>query len=201
MGRPSKGEAKKALIVQTALKLFSRNGYSATTTKQIAEACGVAEGLLFYYFGSKEELMRTVVRTFSFAELARGHGEEWRALTGKEALIRFATLYLSFLERHRDYLALIWSPELIRDERATGEVTSLIRGMVEEGGRLVARAASADGGGPQPSVHTVETGVSMLLSSLLAYFAIQGRSGERTPEADDAYVREAVDIVWSGVFR
>jgi AcrR family transcriptional regulator len=43
-------------IVESALKLFQRNGYEATTTKSIARHAGIAEGTIFNYFRSKEEI-------------------------------------------------------------------------------------------------------------------------------------------------
>ncbi|MGE7690743.1 TetR/AcrR family transcriptional regulator [Lysinibacillus sp. NPDC097214] len=36
--------------------MFIRNGYQGTTTKEIGDAVGISQGLLFHYFGSKEEV-------------------------------------------------------------------------------------------------------------------------------------------------
>ncbi|MBN1374608.1 MAG: TetR/AcrR family transcriptional regulator [Dehalococcoidia bacterium] len=41
-------------IVITAASLFFKNGYSQTTTRQIADACGISQGNLYYYIKSKE---------------------------------------------------------------------------------------------------------------------------------------------------
>lgn len=48
-------------IREAALELFSRRGFSAVTTKEIADATGFNPALIYYYFGSKEELFRRVV--------------------------------------------------------------------------------------------------------------------------------------------
>jgi len=50
-------ESKKELIFKAALKLFSQKSFHATTTKDIANECGVAEGLIFYHFGDKRKLL------------------------------------------------------------------------------------------------------------------------------------------------
>ena len=42
----------------SALELFAQQGYSATTTKSIAQAVGVTEGLIFHYFPTKGDLLR-----------------------------------------------------------------------------------------------------------------------------------------------
>ncbi|MCX6005275.1 MAG: TetR/AcrR family transcriptional regulator [Chloroflexi bacterium] len=48
-------------IVKTAAKLFYKNGYAQTTTRQIAEACGISQGNLYYYIKSKEDFFNLFV--------------------------------------------------------------------------------------------------------------------------------------------
>src|SRR6187551_206619 len=48
---------KKELILRTALKLFVENGFHGTATSKIASEAGVANGTLFNYFRTKEELI------------------------------------------------------------------------------------------------------------------------------------------------
>lgn len=47
---------RKEAIVKAALPLFARQGFSRTTTKQIADAAGISEALLYKHFPSKESL-------------------------------------------------------------------------------------------------------------------------------------------------
>jgi TetR/AcrR family transcriptional regulator, cholesterol catabolism regulator len=42
-------------IVKTAAGLFFKNGYTQTTTRQIADACGISQSNLYYYIKSKED--------------------------------------------------------------------------------------------------------------------------------------------------
>ncbi|GAA2619115.1 TetR family transcriptional regulator [Actinomadura fulvescens] len=53
-----KSEQTRALIVETALRLFRERGYEATTMRAIAKEAGVSVGNAYYYFGSKEELIQ-----------------------------------------------------------------------------------------------------------------------------------------------
>jgi len=48
--------ATQRKILQATLRLFQRRGFDATTTKQIARAAGIAEGTIFNYFRTKEEI-------------------------------------------------------------------------------------------------------------------------------------------------
>ncbi|GJE27914.1 TetR/AcrR family transcriptional regulator [Methylobacterium organophilum] len=44
-------------IAEAGLRLFSQNGYEATTLDAIAEAAGISRRMFFYYFKSKEEIL------------------------------------------------------------------------------------------------------------------------------------------------
>jgi AcrR family transcriptional regulator len=47
-------------ILKSALKLFARKGYDGTTTRELAEAAGVAEGTLFRHFTNKKAILAKV---------------------------------------------------------------------------------------------------------------------------------------------
>jgi AcrR family transcriptional regulator len=47
-------------ILQAAQKLFARNGYDGTTTKELAEKAGIAEGTLFRHFTNKKAILVAV---------------------------------------------------------------------------------------------------------------------------------------------
>lgn len=53
---PSETETKKR-ILQAAQKLFARNGYDGTTTRELATVAGVAEGTLFRHFDNKKAIL------------------------------------------------------------------------------------------------------------------------------------------------
>jgi len=59
-------------ILDAAEELFARQGLEPTTIKQIGAAAGQNPALLYYYFGSKEELYRAVLRRVVQAMLERG---------------------------------------------------------------------------------------------------------------------------------
>ncbi len=55
-------EARRGQILAAAITLFTRRGFARTTTKEIAAEAGVAEGTIYKYFASKQDLL------FSFLE-------------------------------------------------------------------------------------------------------------------------------------
>lgn len=56
-GRPTHKDERLKQIVWKAAELFYKNGYMQTSTRQIAEACGISKGLLYYYINSKEDFL------------------------------------------------------------------------------------------------------------------------------------------------
>jgi TetR/AcrR family transcriptional regulator, transcriptional repressor of aconitase len=54
-------ERRKA-IVHAAVPLFARKGFAGTTTRELAEAAGISEALLFRHFPSKQSLYREILR-------------------------------------------------------------------------------------------------------------------------------------------
>ncbi|WP_433342085.1 TetR/AcrR family transcriptional regulator [Streptomyces sp. CA-253872] len=55
---PPKGEQTRALIIETALRLFRERGYDKTTMRAIAQEAGVSVGNAYYYFSGKEHLIQ-----------------------------------------------------------------------------------------------------------------------------------------------
>jgi AcrR family transcriptional regulator len=56
--KTGKGDQTKALILETALKMFRERGYEETTMRAIAQQAGVSLGNAYYYFSSKEYLIQ-----------------------------------------------------------------------------------------------------------------------------------------------
>jgi TetR/AcrR family fatty acid metabolism transcriptional regulator len=48
---------KRERILQAAVKIFAQSGFHATRVSEIAKAAGVADGTIYLYFESKEELL------------------------------------------------------------------------------------------------------------------------------------------------
>ncbi|HEX7066001.1 MAG TPA: TetR/AcrR family transcriptional regulator [Bacillales bacterium] len=67
-------------IFQAALAIFSKKGYSATTTREIAAHAGVTEVTLFRHFGTKEYLFQEAILRFSPASILTDELDE--KLTG-----------------------------------------------------------------------------------------------------------------------
>lgn len=71
----TKSEKSRDSILEAAAKLFRRQGYSATTLRQIAGMAEIKAGSIYYYFDSKEAILDEVLeqglqRIFDAVKLA-----------------------------------------------------------------------------------------------------------------------------------
>jgi AcrR family transcriptional regulator len=55
------GEERRSQILAVAVSLFSNRGFRGTTTKEIAQAAGVSEAMVFRHFATKEELYAAIL--------------------------------------------------------------------------------------------------------------------------------------------
>ncbi len=61
-GPYARGRASRELILETALDVISRKGYSATSLKDIAAEVGMTQAGLLHHFGTKENLLAEVLQ-------------------------------------------------------------------------------------------------------------------------------------------
>lgn len=59
--RQRQAEQRRAQLIDAALDLFSAHGFEATRVSDIAHAAGVAQGLLYHYFPTKEALLAAII--------------------------------------------------------------------------------------------------------------------------------------------
>ncbi|MFF8969564.1 TetR/AcrR family transcriptional regulator [Streptomyces sp. NPDC014995] len=75
----SKSEQTRALILETAMRLFQERGYDRTTMRAIAQEAGVSVGNAYYYFAGKEHLIQGF-----YDRLAAEHREAVREVLARE---------------------------------------------------------------------------------------------------------------------
>jgi AcrR family transcriptional regulator len=61
-------EERRQQIVEAAVDLFSRKGFRGTRTREIAEAAGISEAMIFKHFATKRELYSAIIEAKSATE-------------------------------------------------------------------------------------------------------------------------------------
>ena len=114
-------DERRLQIAQVAMRLFSERGFRGTTTKEIAQAAGVSEAIIFRHFATKEDLYTAIIDYKGCAGLgaspvAQAAVVEQVCHSVAEAIERgddravFEGVALSMLEHHQsdpDFLRLL----------------------------------------------------------------------------------------------
>lgn len=61
MQREEKSERSRRLVLDAALKLFSKQGFRGTSVREIADTAGISTGNLYHHFPDKEAIFRTLL--------------------------------------------------------------------------------------------------------------------------------------------
>ncbi|WP_319466780.1 TetR/AcrR family transcriptional regulator [uncultured Pseudodesulfovibrio sp.] len=100
--------SKKEKILVAAQELFARYGYAGTTMKMVAEQAGVASGLVFHYFDSKEKLFMSAGSDLIDTMILILRDRIVDTPNGCEALGVFVRAYLQFtLENEKTFPTVI----------------------------------------------------------------------------------------------
>jgi AcrR family transcriptional regulator len=111
-GRTAAGEQARQHLYAVAIEQIAKNGYDATTLREIARVAGVSPGLLYRYFPSKGAVVLAL-----YDELSTGYAEATRAMEpgawADRALFALQTS-VQVLSPHRRTLAAL-VPVLVGD--------------------------------------------------------------------------------------
>lgn len=123
-------------ILDTSAKLFSQQGYTGVSIRDIAQACGMTNAALYYHFKNKEDLF--------LAMLQRDHEKAMAALRAtahspgdlREDLKRLVWLYTEITCARRQSFQMLWrdlrSIEDVRGHKMLGEMRAKFLGPLEE---------------------------------------------------------------------
>jgi len=133
---------KREAILRAATGVFARNGYFNSKVADIARAANVADGTVYLYFKSKEEILHSIFDQNMAEAIASGRKLIEKISDPGEKLRRIATLHLERLGADRE-LAIVFQVELrgstkfMQEFSAAGfaEYLGLLRQTFEEGQR------------------------------------------------------------------
>ena len=195
--RPASAEEKRRLILSAAVRVFARDGFHTSRVGDIAEEAGVAHGLLYHYFSSKDEVLLTVFSENWSDLLVRFEGVE---ASDEPADEKLRGLVKILLRTWRNDPALVTvmvrevgrSPHLATQVDDIGRAFAVIQRVVEQG--------QADG--------VFRPDIDPLLASWVIYGGLEeiltGWVMGRLPDGDEEVARAErtiVDLVCGGLAR
>jgi TetR/AcrR family fatty acid metabolism transcriptional regulator len=131
---------KREAILKAAAKVFASKGFFNSKVADIASAAGVADGTVYLYFKSKDDILHSIFDRGMDEFITEGRKEIEQIEGPAEKLRRIAELHLERLGSDRD-LAVVFQVELrgstkfMEEFSAAGfaEYLDLIRQTIEEG--------------------------------------------------------------------
>ena len=98
-------QESKHKIMDAAFKLIVKNGYEATSIAMIAREAGVAKGLLYNYFSSKQDLLEQLV--YSVIDIGEDNLEHLEVMEPKEALRLIIQWFFKEIKEKADHWRLL----------------------------------------------------------------------------------------------
>lgn len=102
---------KREAILRAAITVFARNGYFNSKVSDIAGEAGIADGTVYLYFKSKEEVLHSVFDRAMEEFISEGKREIAEIEDVTEKLRTIARLHLRRLSADKD-LAIVFQVEL-----------------------------------------------------------------------------------------
>jgi TetR/AcrR family fatty acid metabolism transcriptional regulator len=140
MARARDNGHKRERILDAAVVEIAQHGYYHTTVAMIARRAGVADGTIYLYFHSKEEILVSIFDRAMDRFIAQGRQEVEQQADPLSKLRNIVELHLNLVGQDRD-LAVIFQVELrhslhfldLFSRRRIREYLEVIAGVVAEG--------------------------------------------------------------------
>lgn len=193
--RSTSQEEKRKLILDAAVRVFARTGYHTSRVGDIAEEAGIAHGLLYHYFASKQEVLETVFRE-NWSELIKAFRRvEESDEPPLEQLTGIAKLLLRSWRNDPD-LVRVMVREVARSPQLQGQVEEIRQGFTII--QRVIERGQADG--------SFRSGIDPRLASWIFYGGLEevltGWVLGQLPDGDEEVAlaeRTIIDVVCGGL--
>jgi TetR/AcrR family fatty acid metabolism transcriptional regulator len=131
---------KRSAILRAGVTVFAEKGYFNSKVADVARAAGIADGTVYLYFKSKEEILHSIFDQAMEEFIAEGKRELTSIDSPVDRLKKVAELHLKRLSEDRD-LAIVFQVELrgstkfMEEFSAAGfhEYLDVIRKTIEQG--------------------------------------------------------------------
>jgi len=124
--RATGAEEKRRLILDAAVRVFARKGYHTSRVGDIAEEAGVAHGLLYHYFSSKDEVLETIFRENWGLLVERIQAVEQSDESARDQLRHVAAIVLRTW-RHQPDVVRVLVREIARSPEMQERISDLVK--------------------------------------------------------------------------
>jgi len=122
----SKKEDRKTSIMQTALKLFSTEGFYTTTMPAIAKTLGMSVGNFYNYFASKDQLAKELMLYISTVLGDKLREINMMEISVKEKITMIVRMYFTIARERPELIEYFLRVFLSNREIFTKECTGMV---------------------------------------------------------------------------
>ena len=122
-----KSSRTKAAIVAAAMHEFAAHGIAGARVDRIARAAGVNNHALYYHFGSKDGLFRTVFEAGYDSYRASRQPLERKDLDPRRAIVKIVSDVFDFVQRSPEHMAIAMEVNRGHGDNLDGEGRSRVR--------------------------------------------------------------------------
>lgn len=124
--RQQQAEETRNRLIDSALKVFSRRGFTASTTKDIAKEAGVTDGLIYHYFKSKEDLMWEILEKHTLVHQIQQTLDKMNKDMELEVIVEhYVRSLFDILEENNDLIVLIFG-EAQRNSKIRARLSMIV---------------------------------------------------------------------------
>lgn len=175
------GDRTRRRILAAALRLFSRNGFHATSIRGLARSVGLTEAAIYYHFPSKRAIMEALYEQRGFMVAL----DELEQLPGsvplEQQLIANALASARLWDDNTDLLRMV-TLEVLRGDRAAATLHQELMERWRRGiRRLLARYQERGEIDPSLSIaQAADSWVSLMFGTFMARLLVLGGSPRRS---------------------
>jgi AcrR family transcriptional regulator len=184
--RRRQAEERRVQLIDTALNVFAQKGLEGATVKELSEAAGVAQGLLYHYFHSKEDLLRAALERHYFLPELRRITSPDRDRPAQAVLIEVGEGFAAMLLERRPLLQV-----MIREAPTNPAVAERIVRAQRESVRLLSDYLESRVEAGELRPHDTQATARLLLYTVLM--------GHLTNTLDQSFLTAVVETILHGV--
>lgn len=188
-------DRQRRQIMDAAARIFAEKGFSAATTKEIAEAADIGESTIYNYFGGKRDLFLAVASLQS--EALDAVFQNSRRMESREQMAQAFVQVMDILLSNSHYTRALLAEAWVNDEILFGFLAKrlvLITQFLQE--FIQQRVASG-------AFHPIDTRLAarMAISTFIGFIlpALRGIEALPSPEERQRLARTVIDLWMDGV--
>jgi len=175
---------KRRVILDAAVRVFARQGFHACRVSDIADEAGVAYGLLYHYFSSKDEVLDTLFLERWNVMLDMIREVDAREISAREKLYAIAAFIIDSFRHDPDLMKVI----IVEVTRAANSFGQTHLAQIREAFRLIAEIVTK-----AQAAGDFRTDIDAEFAAIAFYGAIEqvltGWIFELLPRGEDNYER------------